>query len=92
MCFIKLTFFWSDILKLIPVHFSSHFLSAFVPRNDVYYPKYAPDLDGCFFYCDSLFYSFSLLLFLFALNPNSCTFDMDLKTDLSLEHHTIVVV
>ena len=74
----------SDFLKLITVHLFSHFFSAFIPQNDVYYPRYAPDLDGCFFYCDTLFYSFSLLLFLFALNPNSCIFDLDLKAHRSL--------
>lgn len=70
-------FFWSDFLKC----FLS--LSSFISKNVVYYSKQAPDLDGSFCPSDSLFYSFSLLLFLLALNWNNCTFHMDVKADIS---------
>lgn len=63
MSFIKWTFFLSDFLKLITVHLFSHFLSAFIPQNDVYYPKYAPDLDGCFFYWFRFLFSFIAFIF-----------------------------
>lgn len=78
MSFIRWIFFWSDFLKF----FLS--LSSFISKNVVYYSKYAPDLDGSFCLSDSLFYSFSLLLFLLALNSNNSTVDMDLKADISL--------